>query len=489
MNAVVPPIEDALARLRRGDAAGAAAACRQQLLHGCEDFAIRHVLGLSLLHLGRAAEAEPELAAARRLQPDNPAALNSHGMALAELNRIGEAHAALSRAALLAPSSPWIHNNLGSVLHDLGRGEEALAVLDTALRLRPGYPEAHANRGMVLQDQGLFDAARADFDAAIRLRPGYPEALKRRGMLRLLLGDRGGWGDYEAAMRAFRDERGNGRPDVAWWNGESLRGRSLLLHEASGIGDTLQFFRHVPALVAQGARVAFLGPPSLFPLLRTSGADIEFLASTQGRSFDFQCDLWGIAPRLEPAARPAPEIPYLAADASLVARWRSWLDPSRTNVGVCWQGNPARKIDLGRSVPLSAFAPLAALPGVQLVSLQRGPGLEQLQQLPRDMRVRDPGAAFDDGPAAFADTAALMMSLDLVVSSDTAVAHLAGALGRPTWVALKHVPEWRWGLQRADCPAYPTMRLFRQAAPGDWDGVFAAMAERLGVRTTAPGTQ
>ena len=473
-------IQNALERLRAGDAAGAEALCRQCLQATGGDFAARHVLGLALLEQGRAAEAEAELARAVRLQPGNPAALNSHGMALAELNRVGEAHEALSRAASLAPGSAWIRNNLGSVLHDLGRGEDALQVLDDALRLQPGYPEAHANRGMVLQDLARFDEARADFDAAIALRPGYPEALKRRAMLRLLLDDAGGWADYDAAMQGFRRARGADPAGIPYWRGEPLQGRRVLLHEGSGIGDTLQFFRFVPALAARGARLVFSGPPSLFALLRSSGAPVEFAAPGESGPCDFQCDLWSLPGLLGAAgAAGAAPVPYLAPDPEAVVHWKAWLGEGGFNIGVCWQGNPARKIDLGRSVPLAAFAPLAAIPGVRLVSLQRKVGLEQLHSLPPGMAVRDPGPGFDAGADAFRDTAALMDSLDLVVSSDTAVAHLAGALGRPVWVALKHVPEWRWGLGRDDTPWYPTMRLFRQPRRGDWAGVFAAMAERL----------
>lgn len=476
------PLEQALDCLRSGQPARAEALCRARILEGKGegDFAAHHVLGLALLHQGRAGEAEPELARAVALQPGNPAALNSLGMALAELNRAREAHAALSRAAALAPGSAWIRNNLGSVLHDLGQGQDAVRALDEALRLQPDYPEAHANRGMALQELSRFDEARAAFDAAIALRPGYPEALKRRAMLRLLLDDAGGWDDYEAAMRGFRDEHGDGDAAVPWWRGEPLHGRSLLLHEGSGFGDTLQFFRFVPALLARGARVCFCGPPSLFALLRSSGWNVSFIAPGTPSGCDFQCDLWGLPARLGlPARAAAAQVPYLAADAAAIARWKAWLGAGSFAIGVAWQGNPARKIDLGRSIPLSAFAPLAAVPGVQLVSLQCNAGREQLQQLPPGVRMRDPGPGFDAGPNAFADTAALMMALDLVVSSDTAVAHLAGALGRPAWVALKHVPDWRWGLERGTTPWYPAMRLFRQPRPGDWSSVFAAMASRL----------
>jgi hypothetical protein len=170
--------------------------------------------------------------------------------------------------------------------------------------------------------------------------------------------------------------------------------------------------------------------------------------------------------------------PYLAARQDLVERWRTRLPTDGLRVGIAWQGDPKGKIDLGRSIPARAFAPLARMEGVTLISLQKNDGVDQLRDLPADMRI----VSFDDldrGPDAFLDTAAIMMNLDLVITSDTSIAHLAGALGRPVWVALKHVPDWRWMLERSDSPWYPSMRLFRQSRPNDWDGVTSQIATAL----------
>jgi hypothetical protein len=175
---------------------------------------------------------------------------------------------------------------------------------------------------------------------------------------------------------------------------------------------------------------------------------------------------------------PTAERSYLAAEADLIARWRDRIGTQGFKVGLCWQGNPKGRIDEGRSIPLEKYAPLAAIPGVRLISLQRTHGLEQLKTLPARMTVETLGD-FDTGADAFVDTAAIMNGLDLVITSDTAIPHLAGALGIPAWVALKHVPDWRWMLERSDSPWYPSLKLFRQPKPGDWDSVLAAMADAV----------
>ena len=195
--------------------------------------------------------------------------------------------------------------------------------------------------------------------------------------------------------------------------------------------------------------------------------------------FDFQCALMSVPKDLGVGIDSIPgTVPYLVPEEARAASWRERLGEKDFKVGIGWQGNPRGAIDKGRSVPLQQFRPLSQVPGVRLISLQRTHGLDQLDRLPSGMNVETLGA-FDEGDDAFIDTAAIMENLDLVVTSDTATAHLAGALGRPAWVALKHVPDWRWMLDRSDTPWYPTVRLFRQNARGRWEGVFSAMAEAL----------
>lgn len=419
------------------------------------------------------------------LRPDSVEAFNARGIAYHDMLRFKEALDDYDYAIKLMPGFAEAHNNRGNVLHDMGRSDEALESMRTALSLKPRYAEAMNNLGMILQDTMCFSEALAAYDAALVLKPGYQEAYKRRATLKLLQGGfHEGWEDYAASMVRGRGIVPNGQRDVPFWSGESLTGKSILLYEQNGYGDTIQFFRYAREIVAMGAEVTFAGAPRLVHLLSTCTPQVRFFgAADVVGNFDYQCDLWSL-PRLfccDLQSIPA-TVPYLAADPEAIAFWREWLGSGYFNVGISWQGNPQRKIDAGRSIPLSAFAPLARVPGVRLISLQRNFGLDQLACLSEEMRVIDPGLTFDSGPDAFRDTAALMMGLDLVVTSDTAIAHLAGALARPTWIALKRVPEWRWLMGRSDSPWYPSMRLFRQEAPGDWPGVFKAMAESLATR-------
>ncbi len=440
---------------------------------------------LAQRQLGRFREALQDADEAIGLDAGSAKAFDCRGVVLNDMGRYDEALLDYRKAIALDPGFAQVHNNMGNVLYDLGRMDEALASLQRALELRPAFPEAHSNLGLVLQDSKQFEAARAAYDKAIAIRPTYAEAYKRRATLQLLQGDyRNGWADYETSFHQARQRNPGPLHDIASWQGQSLQGKSILLSERSGLGDTIQFWRFMPVLVAMGAKVSFLGSERMFRLLRSSPWPVRLLSARPlGEGFDYRCELWSLLHQLDIGLHDIPDdIPYLSAEPEAMARWASLLPADRFNIGISWQGNPGRKIDAGRSIPLRAFRPLADIPGVQLVSLQKNHGLEQLQQLPPGMSVVDPGLEFDAGADAFIDTAAMMAGLDLVISSDTAVVHLAGALGRPTWIGLKWMPEWRWLLDRTDSPWYPTLRLFRQASPGDWDGVFEAMAMQL--RTT-----
>jgi hypothetical protein len=265
---------------------------------------------------------------------------------------------------------------------------------------------------------------------------------------------------------------------AAEWRGEPLDGRSIVVYSEQGLGDTIQFVRFLPELARRGGGLTFLCHPNLMRLFKPLAADFEMAGSIDaGRRFDFQSALMSLPLRLGmPTPRAEPS--YLSAESGLVAQWWEKIGTQGFKVGLCWQGNPKGRIDEGRSIPLEKYAPLASVPGVRLISLQKAHGLEQLKHLPSGMTVETLGD-FDTGDDAFVDTAAIMNGLDLVITSDTAIPHLAGALGVPAWVALKHVPDWRWMLERSDSPWYRSLKLFRQPKPGDWDSVVAAMADSL----------
>ena len=260
----------------------------------------------------------------------------------------------------------------------------------------------------------------------------------------------------------------------------SLRGRRLLVFSEQGLGDVIQFVRYLPLLLEREANVTFLASAKVIRLLRPLTAKIAVISATKETSFDFQCALMSLPYRLNTDLSSIPnKVPYLAAEEELVARWKARVGGHGFKVGIAWQGNPRASIDQGRSIPVAEFVPLSGLPGVRLISLQKHDGLDQLALLQPDSKIETLGDDFDNGLDAFVDTAAVMESLDLIITSDTSIAHLAGALGRPTWVALKHVPDWRWMLDRDDSPWYPTMRLFRQSARDDWRSVFAAIEQEL----------
>jgi hypothetical protein len=245
------------------------------------------------------------------------------------------------------------------------------------------------------------------------------------------------------------------------------------------LGDIIQFARYLPLLVERGAKVTLQLPRRLENVLQPLLRDVEVVESMDGKGpFDFHCAIMSLpfGFRTELSSIPV-NVPYLKASPADIARWRNKVGSHGFRVGVAWHAEPTQ--DWGRTVPLQYFAPLARLPGVRLISLQKNYGIEQLASLPLGMQVEQLGDEFDAGPHAFVDTAAVTMNLDLIVCADVSVAHVAGALGRPIWVALKHVPDWRWLLRRENCPWYPTMRLFRQPSDGDWEPVFSEMEGQL----------
>ena len=416
--------------------------------------------------------------AALRLAPDSFAVHALRANILSAAGQSAPALEAYDRALAIEPHNPMALCNRTAALRELGRLDEALASIDGALRLRPDYPEALSNRGVVLRELGRFAEALEAFDASLALRPDFPHALNNKSVLLLLLGDfENGWKSYGGYASAPEPQRNGPCPE---WPGVSTlaKGLRLLVADEHGLGDCIQFGRYLPQLVAAGADVTVVCRPAMQRVLQPLFEGVRVLDKLDGAEpFDYRVGFAGL-PRAylaDPQTIPA-HVPYLRAEPALVARWSKALGQDGFKIGIAWQGNP--KLDPARAIPLRCFARLAAPPGVRLISLQRFDGLEQLADLPPAMRV-ETLADFDVGEDAFIDSAAVIESLDLVIACDTSLAHLAGALGRPVWVALRQVPEWRWLFGRDDSPWYPTMRLFRQSERGDWDAVFERMAEAL----------
>lgn len=430
--------------------------------------------GTALAMLGRPQDALDAHDRAIALDPKSAAAHNNRGTALAALNRPADALQAHDRALALDPDLAMAHSNRGTALGLLNRTEEGLESLERALTIQPNLIQAHINRGNFLIDLKRSDDALESFDRAIALDPDSADAHFGKAQALLTLGRYGeAWPAYEWRKRRVAPDtfHGGGRPQ--WSGREDIAGKILFIEAEQGLGDTIQFCRYASLAADRGARVILTVPPSLTGLLQTLDPRIE-IASVPPDAFDYYIPLLSLPLALgtEIATIPA-ATPYLHADAAQAAAKRERIGSAGYKIGLCWQGSYTAGT---RSFPLRALENIASLPSVRLISLQKGDGTEQRATLPEGMRVENLG---DDFPRDFTDTAAAMDALDLIISCDTSVAHLAGALGRPAWVALPYAADWRWLQDRDDSPWYPGMQLFRQTKRGDWNGLFEKIEEKL----------
>jgi tetratricopeptide (TPR) repeat protein len=499
--------------VRAGRLAEAEAACREMLESHPRDFDALHLMGIIDLRRGRHAEALQQFDLALSIDDTAPDAHNNRGNALNDLKRYEEALVSYDRAIALRPEFGEAFFNRGNALVGLERFEEALdcydkgiavrpyatgfvrrgmalwrlnrfeeavASLDRAIALEPGNAEAFNARANVLLALGRVDEALASYDRSIALAPARAEGFYDRAHGRLLVGDyAGGWADNEWRWQSKGFVASRPVVDAPPWQGQDLTGRRILVFREQGLGDIIQFARYLPLLRQTGANVTFLVGAPLVRLLRPVTAGVEVVSQhKRGDAFDFQCALMSLPHRFKTDLSSIPPAPYLSAEPELAARWKERIGGHGFKIGIAWQGNP-KAMEKTRFVPLEHFVPLARIPGVRLISLQYKDGLDQLAGLPADALVETLGEDFNSGPDAFVDTAAVTANLDLIVSCDTSIPHVAGALGRPTWIALKQVPDWRWMLDREDSPWYPSVRLFRQPQRDDWRSVFARIEQEL----------
>jgi tetratricopeptide (TPR) repeat protein len=447
--------------------------------------------GKLLFAAGRFLEALASFSEATILAPPNPDAWCSRAGALRELGRLEESIEAAERALELRHDFPEAAINLGNALLKLDRSHEALEAYLKASAPGPCQAKALLGQGLALRSLGRFSEAMAAFDGATAL--GSREAVAGRGCLMLTLGD------FENGLEGYEARWLNGKSIAEalgtrfeTWKGPGSKAKRVLVLNDHGLGDTIQFFRYLPLMAASGVDATFVCPPQLRRLL-SSKANVRVAdRPPEEEPFDAQIALSSLPHAFGTRLETIPAtVPYLAAEPALREMWRKRIGAEGFKIGVVWQGNPDPEADPARSIALTAFAPLAGIAGVRLISLQKGKGEEQLSNLPPSMRVEALGADFDAGDDAFVVTAAAMTCLDLIVTCDTSVAHLGGALAVPVWVALKSDAEWRWLTGRTDSPWYPTMRLFRQMRRGVWADVFESMARELAPlaeRRTAPHT-
>jgi tetratricopeptide (TPR) repeat protein len=434
-------------------------------------------LGLAFHNAGRLAEAVVQYRNALTLAPRHPEVLYNLGNTFLALDRIDDALASYDAALANEPGHVGARVNRGNTLLRFNRPVDALASYDEALVAMPDHPQILTNRGHALRRLDRPHEALASFEAALKKSPDFPEARFEAALAHLTLGDfKAGWKAYEWRWKtgAFADKRYSFR-QPQWLGNVPLSGKTILLHAEQGLGDTLQFIRYAPLLANSGARVICEVQPELVSLLSQLDG-VEIIAKGNPLpNFDLHCPLLSLplAFGTELATIPAP-LPYLAAPAARLAHWRDCL-PRGPRAGFVWSGSPAHKNDANRSIPLAKFASLLAKLPFACFSLQREmreADREVLQRLPR---LVDLGPELSD----FTDTAAVISLLDVVVSVDTAVAHLAGALGKPVVILLPHAADFRWIRDRHDTPWYPTAKLLRQPAFGDWDSVIGRLGDEL----------
>ncbi|VWC44913.1 tetratricopeptide repeat protein [Burkholderia lata] len=449
------------------------------------DYVLAHAnLGAILVDMQRLPEAEAASRQALALCPDHLEAHYNLGVALQNLDRLPEAETAYRDAIRCRPGQPQPHNNLGCVLRAQGRHDEAMAVFADALSLAPDMAEVHYNLGTTFAYAGRHDDAERAYRRALELRADYGDARFGLATLLLALGrfDEG-WRRYESRYEqsAFVHRRTREVLACAQWQGEPLAGKMLLVWQEDGLGDMLQFSRYVAEFRARhAARVVFACQPALHRLMETvDGVDAVLdheTATAQAAQFDYWTSLLSAPMHAGTTLDTIPPPVRFAPDPARVAHWRARLDalPAGPRVGLVWKGNPKHHNDAHRSLPsLALLTPLWSVPGVSFVSLQKGQGEDEARQPPGGLPLLHLGSEIDD----FADTAAIVAQLDLVVCVDTSTAHLAASLGRPCWVLLPNQDvDWRWMHDRDDSPWYPgTVRLFRRGRGDTW----IQLAERL----------
>ena len=439
-----------------------------------------HNMGEAYRTAGKLEDAIACYRQALALKPDYAEAHTNLGIALWDQGKVAEAIACYCQALALKPNLVEAHHNLGNALYAQFLLEEAAACYHQALALKPDYVEAHYNLGNALLDQGKLAGAIACFRQALALKPNYVDAHLSLGLAFLSAGDlSSGFTECEWRWRVKQFQRecaGLILPEP-FWDGSDLNGRTILLYAEQGFGTTIQFIRYAPVVARRGGRVIVACQPELVRML-ASASGITRVVSERAPlpDFDVHAPLVSLPRIIGTTLGTIPaQCPYLSPPQSSSMKVNVTPD-GKLKVGIVWAGSPIHRNDRNRSCPLSYFLELAELPGVAVYSLQKQPRAAGLGEVTPGMAVYN----LSDQIGDWADTAAAICQLDLVLTVDTGVAHLAGALGRPVWVLLPHVGvDWRWMDGREDSPWYPSMRLFRQDAPGDWPGVFATVSAEL----------
>ena len=470
------------AQLRLGQAEAAVSSLQSALRRSPGDLEAHGLLGNALKKLERFPEALEHLRLAADGLPDNALWRADLGLAYLAARQMEGAERELTQALALDPREPEIHFDLGVVYLTAGRLAEADGCFSQALLLHPDHVGALINQATLMKSRGELDGAIEKLRRAVALDPGHAD-----GWWNLSLGllQRGewdeGWALYEWRRRIPGLTLDLG--DLACWDGSAEPGKTLFVHAEQGLGDTLQFSRFLRTARERVGTLVFAPQKALRPLLGLADLGVDAYVDPQQGRAQAHCHAPLMSLPWLLRARPdglGQSVPYLVADPARVERWKARLARSQgVKIGLCWQGNPTYREDRLRSIPLRAFAGLMRPGGARWFGLQKEYGLEQLDGMGPELGFVDLGPELDREGGAFMDTAALMMALDVVITSDTAIAHLGGALACPTWLLLARTPDWRWGLCGERSEWYPSLRLFRQKWPGDWDEVIARVGQAL----------
>ena len=438
-------------------------------------------MGVVLNDVGRTAEAITAHERAIFLKPDCAEAYTNLGLALNDVGRTAEAIAAHERAIFLKPDYAKAYTNLGVVLNEAGRIEEAISAHDRALALKPHYAEAHSNRGIALLELLQYSEARKSFELSVQNDPNFVNGRVNLAFLQLLQGEfEQGWLNFEARKQKKEVITAINLTGLTLPERADMAGKKILIFWEQGLGDTIHFWRYIHLLGNMCREVVFAPQDSLINLLRPNFQDVTIKrVSDIIDDFDFKIPLMSLPHLFNTTESTIPATsPYLSADPIRVQDWRERLGQTGFKVGICWKGGSAYKRDHLRSFSLAHFERIANMDHVRLISLHKGDGEADLEKISDQFSVESLDADVDQG-GAFVDTAAVMQNLDLVITSDTSIAHLAGALGVKTWIVLPYLPDWRWQAGGEDSIWYPTARLFRQTERGNWASVFRTMEDQL----------
>ena len=456
---------------------------RQILAHDPRNANAMHMLGLLFNETKRRPQAVEIIRQAIALVPKSAELYNNLGAVLDDMLQFDPAIECYRKALELKPDYAEAYSNLGNSLKDSGRIEEAIPNYRRAIQLKPDYALAHHNLATALHMVGQIDEAYVECRRALEIQPDFALAHTTLGMMHITDGDFArGWPEYEW-RRGARELNVVERPvSQPLWEGGDLAGKTILLQCEQGLGDTMHYVRYAPMIARRGGKVLLEVQPSLVRLLSNSPELGQVFAQSQPLPpFDLHCPLPSLPARFGTTLDTIPsDIPYIFPDPAIAERWAKRIPKDgRLKVGLSWAGRKEHVHDRDRSLPLALLAPFAEAKNVWFCSLQKGPPSTQAKNPPKGMDLADWSEELTD----FAETAGLLANLDLLISVDTAVIHLAGAMAKPTWVLLHFMPDWRWMLERDDSPWYATFRLFRQVMRGDWSTPMRRASEALKSRS------